>query len=180
MVKAILSGQKTQTRRVITPRNCKAGVPIYQPGDVLWVRESWQLNEMWEDCEYGTWEREPWTGPIPKTNPGERYEVAYLASSNIDGPWKPSIHMPRWMSRIQLKINSVRVERVQDISAADCVAEGASNPIGTSRHYGHVTEQFAIECFVHLWDSINASRGFGWNVNPSVIVLDFERIEGDA
>jgi hypothetical protein len=80
----------------------------------------------------------------------------------------PPIHMPRWASRISLEITGVRVERVQDISEADALAEGVDRT-NTSLP-GYATERFR-----RLWDSINAARGFGWEVNPWVWVIEFRR-----
>lgn len=161
MVRAILAGKKTQTRRVVdrdlwdyledglptdqqyietddTPigrvpatRFCK-----YQPGDRLWVRETFGIHPDdggavyratdpdWETCE-------GWT-------------------------WKPSIHMPRWASRITLEVTGVRVERLPAISFDDAVAEG-------SRY-----------AFAALWDSSYADRGYGWDKNPWVWVVEFK------
>ena len=86
--------------------------------------------------------------------------------------WRPSIHMPRWASRITLRVTNVRVERVQEISEEDALAEGV---------YGDEAAPFdqatATMCFEALWDSINAKRGYGWDANPWVWVVEFERVE---
>ena len=109
-------------------------------------------------------------------------------ADNIGGDgWRPSIHMPRWASRITLEVLSVRVERVQEINPRDAMDEG----IG--RHWdGHKYwwENYQGECnflgnnegplksFESLWDSINAKRGYGWDKNPWVWVVEFKQSEG--
>ena len=86
------------------------------------------------------------------------------------GRWRPSIHMPRWASRITLNATSVRVERVQDISNLGAFAEG------TPDLRTHDNDWDLRDCYSHLWDSINAKRGFGWDSNPWVWVVGFERV----
>ena len=96
-----------------------------------------------------------------------------------DGYWRklPSIFMPRWASRLTLRITSVRVERVQDITEEDARAEGASRSHqGDRPHFSRhpVPNDTHRLGFVHIWDSINAGRGFGWDANPWVWVIGFE------
>lgn len=97
--------------------------------------------------------------------------------------WKPSIHMPRWASRITLEVVSVRVERVQDISEEDAVAEGCNGytiwgPVpGESWRTEPKEDVSAIDKFATLWDSINAKRGFSWDINPWVWVVEFKRVD---
>ena len=190
MVSAILDGRKTQTRRVIanvSPDNCiplqkptktKDGIythvmdapghglcPFGQVGDRLWVRETWQgplvAEEHFEDyranadkfqtpefCDYAA-------------DGGARPEFCDLDDNARQG-WRPSIHMPRWASRIMLEITAVRVERLQDISKADAIAEGG-------------TEHFNIDWFGPLWASIYGVDS--WNANPWVWVIEFRRLE---
>ncbi len=100
-------------------------------------------------------------------------------SASRDG-WTPSIHMPRWASRITLEIVSVRVERVQEISGEDSEAEGVG-PVyegSTLRHAkdDKLTAAVYKNQFAKLWDSINAKRGLGWSVNPYVFVLEFRKL----
>lgn len=85
--------------------------------------------------------------------------------------WRPSIHMPRWASRIQLKITDVRVERVQEITGADVLAEGIRTGTFEMAGWQYINE------FKDLWNSINKKRGYGWNENPWVWVVEFERIK---
>jgi len=178
MVQAILEGRKTQTRRVVKPqgailtdamaRNLGTRPPIEQnmpvikcpygqPGDVLWVRETWahtsQLNINPEDENYGCVYKadgQPW----------EDYE---------GWTWKPSIHMPRESCRLFLRIKSIRVERLQDISGEDALKEGVSV---TSMWPVAIGEAY-VE-FSRLWASINGQAS--WDANPWVWVVEFERI----
>ncbi len=153
MVRAILEGRKTQTRRVWKrPELRKAdweigdssiACPYGEVGDRLWVRETWCGGQHGMPVHY----KASWT------------EHEY-------GPaWKPSIHMPRKYSRITLEITGVRVERVQDMSVEDAINEGIGlssvDPLGS---------------FGQLWDSINAKCGYGWGVNPWVWVVEFKRV----
>lgn len=90
--------------------------------------------------------------------------------------WKPSIHMPRWASRLTLEITEVRVERVQSITANDCIAEGIPSR-GIDRDGPCIASALVyIEDYKNLWDSLNAKRGFGWDINPWVWVLAFKKV----
>lgn len=229
MVRAILEGRKTQTRRVVkhkfdpeaSIRFCPNGLvddqtptwvadegeedifgdscvnpiicPYGQPGDRLWVREAWcpgvpAVRLPGSGGLYGIVPH-PKQWSIPKTKPGG-IVVKYSASWNDgdhDGvsvpPMRPSIHMPRWASRITLEVTDVRVQRIQRISDEDCWAEGISEElvnraehfaIGGSQIQGGSPERFA---FSDLWDSINAARGLGWDSNPWVWAISFRRIK---
>ena len=204
MVRAILDGRKTQTRRVIKPqpvcdldgayfdayndgpqwnwwlpdgRMCKGHdivrCPFGAPGDLLWVRECWTIFEPPLEYEGGCNIEESLKGI--NNDYLKRCEVAYRADGEQDGPvrWRPSIHMPRWASRITLEVKDVRVERVQDISAKDAKKEGDKERSGHPEFYA-----FGPEChrrwFSHLWNSINAKRGYSWESNPWVWVVEFE------
>ena len=189
LVRAILEGHKTQTRRVIkrqpfaTPTqpeevNVEVGktevrievdvgrCPYGEPGDQLWVREAWRQKF----CTKHDGENS-----IP-TNPCE-CGGAYAADSPDPKlsifKWKPSIHMPRWASRIQIAVVSVKVERVQEITVKDACAEGVF-------HGGYYATEppmpYPIATFKRLWDTINRKRGFGWESNPYVWVVEFKRI----
>lgn len=165
MVRAILAGRKTQTRRVITERyqQCLSPedepeaflefCPYGQPGDRLWVRETWgwfSKQFEWGDCRGVSYKADNAFAP--------KYQT-----------FRPSIHMPRWASRITLEIVSVRVERVQDISEEDAKAEGVI-PLEPR------TGLYRCE-FERVWDSINAKRGCGWNSNPWVWAIMFKRVQ---
>lgn len=90
------------------------------------------------------------------------------------GKTYPSIHMPRWASRLTLEITGARVERVQEIGEADAKAEGIRDLLTRP---DTVTVKPATACFIRLWDSINATRSFGWDANPWVWVVEFKRVE---
>jgi hypothetical protein len=141
----------------------------YEIGTRLWVRETW--GAVWPDeypvpleqckIEYKADTNNPYPGDWP----------ADEARGNDDAPkWRASIHMPRWASRLSLEIVSVRVERVQEISFDDAIAEGVcADP--------HGVRSESRRWFSELWDSINAKRGYGWDVNPWVWVIEFKVIE---
>jgi len=214
MVRAILEGRKTQTRRVVKPElvsmwdeprggaDVAAGYPWVEldgekykavelcpygrPGGLLWVRETWAMFEEHYIYEYG-WEPE---GIVelasykdsPTNTTRQRYDVVYRADGyeadlSAGEKWCPSIFMPRWASRITLRVTDVRVERVQDISADDARDEGVCLDTWKlhQSHDGTISMSLAaVQEFRSLWDSINAKRGFGWDVNPWVWVVEFE------
>lgn len=189
MVRAILEGRKMQTRRVIKPQ--PEGYEVFYwnmtPQEVAatsgwkkapfgcWVRDDNGLK-FFKTCPYGQigdqlWVKETWALNNPILDNKVRYR-ADLMSPDLGKPWKPSIFMPRWASRITLEVVRVRVERVQEITGADAQAEG----------WPHFRELFptinmddkAINWFRRLWDSINTERGFGWEVNPFCWVISFK------
>lgn len=210
MVRAILDGSKTQTRRVIPyelaykidkvdddyfaviPLGDEEGnhsddhyekirCPPGEPGDALWVRETWQAVRSWQ--EYGYWCRDVLEGcEISDLDP-KSTEICYRATDPEPDEisWRPSIHMPRWASRITLEIKSVRVERVQEITYDDAIAEGCpascSRPKNAPAFVPNVLETNPLRIFTDLWDSINAKRGHGWDTNPWVWVIEFARIK---
>jgi uncharacterized protein YhfF len=91
-----------------------------------------------------------------------------------DGPWKPSIFMPRWASRIELEIVSVRVERLNDISEDDAGEEGAGELLGEHEYLDGNPDQYR-RCFQILWESINGKGS--WKDDPFVWVVEFKRVE---
>ncbi len=200
MVRAILEGRKTQTRRVVKPRHywhmdhrddgtqwpyfddyvyaepdpvevlCPYGVP----GDRLWVRETWRLIA-WDGDAQTVGVDYPADGPDGEARYIETADHLALARRLLSRRKRPSIHMPRWASRITLQVTGVRVERVQDICDADAMAEGVDWS-GLVDRTG-LTKGGAVDTFRALWDSINAKRGYGWGVNPWVWVVTFEALE---
>ncbi len=178
MVRALLAGEKTQTRRLVKSRkdlnvgcllsaneiagevnggdysNCLYGAP----GDLIWVRETWAPSVHAQD-----------------SNSFENYPVVFAASDpkmlTIDGKWRPSIHMPRWASRLTLRITDVRVERLQDLTEADAMAEGITTQKPNS-DYWRFRDDFARHEYSGLWDSIYGN----WVDNPWVWVYEFEVI----
>lgn len=147
-------------------------------GDQLWVRETWATSIL--DPEGSSFQDDP-----------DNYTIVYRADKDdakwkehwthcevVNGrckqtpcapPWRPSIHMPRWASRLTLEITDVRVERIRQITSADCIREGFSP---TMRN-----ETPAKERFKELWDTLNAKRGHSWESNTWVWVLSFKVIE---
>ena len=190
MVNAILDGRKTQTRRVMKPQPnymnrafetlksmvtniSKRKCPYGEVGDRLYVREKWQ--PLYEYCNpdggiIGACFRHRGGGRVfnTKHNPSRHIDDTY--------PRKPSIHMPKWAAGIWLEIFAIRYERVQDISIKDAKAEGCvgGEPLRTGKQNGRVTAKFK---FIQLWDSINKKRGYGWEVNPWVWVVEFKKIK---
>lgn len=198
MVRALLAGTKTQTRRALSPQPpdtthqvstwhhpdarphfyawtdngegcaeiaddawCKP-CPYGQPGDRLWVRETWRV------CGGREYEYQQ-----------DRSQVMYRATHQEDGfpltwesyVWRPSIFMPRWASRITLEVTGVRVERLQDISIADAMAEGVVETNANLRGLEPCMEwRYAYE---DLWRQINGPDS--WDANPWVWVIEFRR-----
>ncbi|HBO0981495.1 TPA: hypothetical protein L4E58_001309 [Pseudomonas aeruginosa] len=196
MVRAILEGRKTVTRRAVKDTGFYAidaaihgnevalrerealstRCPFGQPGDRLWVREAWQ-GPLISDEEQAA--NQSWWKDMTKFQ--DQAHCAYRASGDNneyvdpDGyfhcKWKPSIHMPRWASRILLEITAVRVERLQDITEDQAIAEGIdTHPMG---FYGNgcIT---AGGAFLELWESINGDGR--WAANPWVWVVEFKRV----
>ncbi|WP_430434768.1 hypothetical protein [Methyloversatilis sp.] len=176
MVRALLAGTKTQTRRAVKPQpRILAGellcwkddaltddqmavrCPYGQPGDRLWVREAF----MHEPADY-CWEA---SVSIPCRPASTVYRADFHESQPGEG-WKPSIHMPRSLSRILLEITAVRVERLQDISHDDACAEGIESQKGGAAA--------CIERYRDLWKSINGPDS--WDANPWVWVVEFKRV----
>lgn len=221
MVRAILAGTKTQTRRVVKPlpephdgwdwswpiarkgvttgtRVCwradqgrpggiSAYCPYGIPGARLWVRETWAAHWMYDDVppNAARSDREDlratdnrWFAADRDGAPGSNG----CPAEGRRGRWRPSIHMPRWASRITLDVVSVRVERVQEITEADARAEGARRYAGEGAVYESLLgpgtwNESARGWFAELWESINAKRGFGWDVNPWVWRIEFRRVK---
>ena len=192
MVKAILDGRKSQTRRVVKPqpisfvlstekkrkalkrytyfeRNnsgyCCNACPYGKVGDRLWVRETWALIGEY-NASNGYWEK--WKHKIPKSKPkgfGPTFKATCGRPKEYD--WKPSIHMPRWASRITLEITDIRVERLQEIIGVDVMCEGI-------KLYGlTLGEVYLRETFRDLWNSLAKIK---WESNPYVWVITFRRL----
>lgn len=171
MVQAILAGRKTCTRRLIkdavkenqeiNKNEGKIYKPPFQPGDILYVRETW--------CDDRQFTHASTVG---------RY--FYKASENGKFKWKPSIHMPKEIARIWLKVTSVRVERLQEITEDEAKAEGANFKNGKNVGFEEKMNRTAIERFEEIWNStIKKSEldKYGWSANPWVWVIEFERCE---
>lgn len=190
MVRALLEGRKTQTRRVLRPQPHEdlantvhydratggamwssirgdhgVACPYGKPGDRLWVRETWMFSPVGKFALVDM--------PIPKSLP-ENWTVLYQSTGdNVIKPlkWKPGIHMPRWASRITLEVVSVRVEQLQDISEEDAIAEGVAMPIGHCCYS-------ARESYHTLWESINGPGS--WEANPWLWCVEFRQLHRDG
>lgn len=150
--------------------------PYGQVGDRLWVRESFTY---WEDDEFGGDYLEYRTGHRVSLGEWEYPHPIYDHCIGRFGKWTPSIHAPRWASRITLEITGVRVERIQDISEEDAIAEGIEPGVkGLSvwKNYQSCSSVFSepIKSFASLWNSVYGT----WDVNPWVWVVEFKRVEG--
>ena len=220
MVRAILDGRKTVTRRLVKPQQligilpdkCKNGTPEeflkekklmfkpycdmtdaeliktaynppYQPGDILYVRETWEHFDCCscEGDEHGNCPKEPQKSVLDKYGCGC---YMYRASDEIwgDAKWHPSIHMPKEAARIWLKAMNVRVERLQEITEEQAKAEGAID----NREFIHSPDNeydqihTAKEHFGEIWNSTIKKSDldrYGWDANPWVWAIEFERCE---
>ncbi|UNA31671.1 morphogenetic protein [Klebsiella variicola subsp. variicola] len=189
MVRALLDGRKTQTRRPVKfPVHDKnlgcelAGNELAgelsagnylnsafgKPGDCIWVREAFRVHSRATDVAtlvYKASERNSWTEQT------HRVPVAVCNKPATPEKWTPSLHMPRWASRILLEITGVRVERLKSISDRDALREGCSTADMKSG-------DCVADVFARLWASIYGSDS--WNANPWVWVIEFKRVEGGA
>lgn len=229
MVRAILAGRKTQTRRTRglekiseRPDDWAQAVMLSDGSFSFWYPGGAGVQEFAQRaypngggirCPYGVpgdrlWVRETWYPAVrvgfmltPARTPSEiaqAREAHYKSDADnrafeLPKPlhWKPGIHMPRWASRITLEIVSVRVQRVQDISEDDARAEGIIPTVQSRPEYGGAicthfgipgddwqhTEITAQKRFIVLWNSINAKRGLGWDINPWVWAIEFRRVQ---
>lgn len=194
MVRAILAGDKTQTRRVVKLPHANplgAWVPDGVGGDGIYDskgRKQPYTKALWHTrtgdivaCPYGVpgdrlWVRETWAAPHrfdahPPREIPMLASIHYAASEEHGGLlWRSPIHMPRWASRITLEITGVRVERVQDISHADAIAEGVAH-VGTVelREARMTIPQHVFAC---MWNEINGA----WLANPWVWVIEFRTV----
>lgn len=210
-VQAILSGHKTQTRRVIKPQpKCKnvkyeyghlteysmrgscwneiaTHKPKYQVGDTLWVRETfcklWEIDKNEQAIEETGKYYYAADGYNP--TPFNYFPDDDGFSHGRDCPrWNPSVHMPKEAARLFLTVTAVRTERLQDISADDCIREGIKpeTPIHMIGFYGtaaisRVMQENVYYEFSEIWNSIKAKRdggAYAWDKNPWVWVYDFD------
>lgn len=203
MVQAILNSRKSCTRRIVKPKQlasmlpdkCKNGVPEeflkekklmfkpycdmtdvelintvykapYQPGDILYVRETWHK-----------YNKRVGKGKSCHMEEFYGYKASIANSEDANEPWKPSIHMPKEAARIWLKVTGVRMEQLQEISAEGALAEGADMYIHIN---GGLDENAILTSFIGIWNSTIKKSDldcYGWNANPYVFVIEFERCE---
>ncbi|KVG33817.1 hypothetical protein WJ30_07030 [Burkholderia diffusa] len=156
--------------------------PYGAPGDRLWVRETHIAYGRWETRFSAKKGRDEWHFVDMTHDTGLEYrfdgDLPNAARGGATPAWwrRPSIFMPRRAARTLLEITGVRVERLQEITWQDAIAEGVHDPRRAARRIDPV--EGTVAQFRHLWDSLNAERGHGWDVNPWVWVVDFRRIEG--
>ncbi|HBZ8551638.1 TPA: hypothetical protein MM834_004294 [Salmonella enterica subsp. houtenae] len=214
MVRAILDGRKTQTRRVLgtyqdavkfcpewdvngkqifivlgekdhtgmNPVITAIPCPFGQPGDRIWVRETFRVHSRATDFAtlvYRASVRNSWTEQT------HRVPVAVCNKPATADKWTPSIHMPRWASRILLEITDVRVERLHSISERDALREGLFQLPASGRYclqpgmqYFGMASHSAKEVYSWLWASVYGEES--WAANPWVWVIEFKRVEGGA
>lgn len=180
MVRAILEGRKSQTRRIMKPQ------PILERGTWRWIprintdinvehingamcphgglKDHLYIRETWADP--GFFEKPLYRADFKKGQP--RNALGNQAIGGFEFKWKPSIHMPKRFARIWLEIINVRVERIQDIMEEDARAEGIRPRWVDSTAYQNG--------FRKLWDDLNAKRGYGWDKNPWVWVIEFKKL----
>lgn len=215
MVRAILDGRKTQTRRPIKWKQTRfTEIGEREDGSKWpWSEDAEHACDFWHPCPFGAvgdriWVRETFQGPLfdydlmdnycKAHTPFEKPEFCVYKADGVPAPefydadyelhccWRPSIHMPRWASRILLEITDVRVERLNAISEEDAEAEGIDmealydsqdcyDCIADHNMTGRPTVTGA---FKYLWESIYGEEG--WKSNPWVWVIEFKRVEGGA
>lgn len=216
MVRALLDGRKTQTRRIVDPQPVVTAdeakvlpeawasgfidvrCPYGKPGDRLWVKETWRIGAWNEDggeiaVDYlaDNFSRREWL-QVPEADDFEKYWLQCCddcdkagVKTDEDGKYhwepgqspcriRPSIFMPRWASRITLEITNVRVERLQDISEADAIAEGMQAVTTARALHGESLPPPAFTQYADLWESINGPGS--WDANPWVWVIEFKRV----
>ncbi|MGF6476585.1 hypothetical protein ABIE06_003433 [Pantoea dispersa] len=200
MVRAVLDGSKTQTRRIIKLDHergmqnpvvrgkngevsyvgCRLAsmlCPFGQQGDRLWVREAFMnLKGTGIESTTGQFEGFAYRADTPPSSYGD------MARKDYGLKWTPSIHMPRWASRITLEITNVGVQRLQSISQNDAAREGLVKLPATGRYCINQGDQYfggashdAREVFSWLWESIYGADS--WQANPWVWVIEFKRVE---
>ncbi len=202
MVRSTLADRKTMTRRVVKfPLLDRKGTgceiagceinsclrqgleicPYGQPGDRLWVRESWGLCSRYDTTD--------WCGGsirgVSRAELRSEFNVEYAADWNDRNQercyWRPSIYMPRWASRITLEVTAVRAERLQDITEDDAKAEGVGLASALAAFVYDTRGQRAARksayrsAFADLWEGINGPGS--WDANPWVWVIEFRRVK---
>lgn len=173
MVRAILDGRKSCTRRIIKPQptahyGTQCVIPPYKPGDILYVRETW--------CGL----------PVNEAGHFRGHPIYYykadgdLRPEGWRGAWHPSIHMTKEAARIWLKVTDVRVERLQDITEDGAKEEGANWKNGKNVGWEEKMKRTATERFAEIWNSTIKKSDldrYGWATNPWVWVIEFERCD---
>ena len=215
MVRAILDGRKSCTRRLVKPQpdrnhtyllgivtdstekkdvgrfgfgvdeyggSIQYAKAPYQPGDILYVQETWGINNMDYESKtayivYRASKEQENEGCREVHLPDEKFEKMYESMAESEPEWRPSIHMPKEAARIWLKVTNVRVERLQEITTEDALKEGVDRII----HVDGSLDEHAIQtCFLGIWNSTIKKSDldrYGWDATPYVWVIEFERCE---
>ena len=187
LVLATLEDRKWQTRRIVKPQFTKVWGQGVRHGDDTYsahvdipVADGWR----WLRCPYGKtgdllWVRETWHEntvlPLSSRPPGDavyRADLAADGTPKYSTSWRPSIHMPRWASRLLLEITGVRVERVQEITHDDMRAEG----VRPNQEASLLWRESLTENFIALWDTTTTNPAYTWDANPWVWVISYRRI----
>lgn len=227
MVRAIMDGRKSCTRRLVKPQpdekhafplgfvidstekkkvgcfefgineyggSMQCAKPPYQPGDILYVRETWGISNMDDESKmayivYRASEDQENEGCREVHLPDEKFEKMYESMAESESEWRPSIHMPKEAARIWLKVTDVRVERLRDIDEDGALREGAQ---GIRCDHVALGEHGCTDCmntgwieppqveFMQIWDSTIKKSDldrYGWNANPYVFVIEFVKID---
>ena len=213
MVRAILDGRKTMTRRIIKPQplpdasigtysflgfinirdeNLVLGEELggidctyanyrsspYQAGDILWVREQWRVID-YEHID-GEWSASVQFRADMKRGIRLRWMEGDANTYERTG-WRPSIHLPQKAARLFLRVVTVRAERLQDITEADAIQEGFGGiPFENPRPDACPWVVAPTLSFGIAWNKLNSKRGYGWDINPFVWVIEFERKNHDG
>ncbi len=205
LVRAILSVQKTQTRRIakteitmgrdslLEPHRGRKHAGIYllpeyakeaaalcpygKPGDRIYVRETFVQGYDYDAVTDRLRTHDDAGNELPMKTWFRATETPTWCGDDgweVNTPWKPAIHMPKSLARLWLEVTGVRAERLQQITEADCVAEGAAGGHGSIPGYSYSATP--LEHFRHIWES----TGGDWTANPWVWVIDFKRITNSA
>lgn len=194
MVRAILAGQKTQTRRIVKPQPTKrfvikaddgnfydadgvnSGVLIkcpFEPGMQLWIKETWRLPAYFDPCSPTSVANRPKEVPVsPIKYEADRAVIHEDNLRHFDMNWgktRVSIHMPRWANRITLEVTNVRIERLKQITPSQIQLEGFEIDNRSVADGGVAL----LEQFARLWESLNGKNS--WELNPWVWVVEFKR-----
>jgi hypothetical protein len=181
MMRAAIAGTKTQTRRAWRdqpPPGVQVGyvpgrslTPYGQPGDRLWAREAWYVGKCADsfkpsELDPATWLRDNGGLWYPATDTVPAHPISPR------GRYRHGRFMPRWASRCVLEITEIRVERLQAISEADCIAEGATGGHGAIQGYAYAATP--LEHYRHIWETINGPGS--WDANPWVYAVTFRKV----
>lgn len=205
MVLAILDGRKTVTRRVVKKSQCMLAdrkepheldrryapfdgmtdaetvawtyKPPYQPGDILYVRETWNFVYAMDDSDKIIEDTGHYVYYADDPMPFSHWVDSNTGEHKDYMPWRPSIHMPKEAARIWLRVTDVRAERLQDMTGQEILREGINCHVHPEAHYFDGNQKMMFE---EVWNSTIKRQDldrYGWDANPWVWVIEFERCE---